>query len=73
MCLASLGTISFHEGRLQISEAGRKQKSQFEIAFKSVARFSTQFRAKESFKKSFWFKDGIISFLGWQKLERLQL
>ena len=25
MCLKGLGTISIHEGRLQISEAGRKQ------------------------------------------------
>ena len=45
MCLTSSGTISIHEERLQISEAGRR--SQFEIVFKSLARFSTQFRVKE--------------------------
>ena len=40
-----------HEERLHISEAGRKQMtSQFEIVFKSLVRFSTQFRVKESFK-----------------------
>ena len=46
----SSATISIHEQRLQISEAGRKQKSQFEIVFKSLARFSTQFRVTESCK-----------------------
>ena len=40
-----LGNDSTYDQRLQISEAGRKQN-----AFKSLARFSTQFRVKESFK-----------------------
>ena len=50
MYLTGSGTISIHKELLQISEAGRKQASQFEIVFKSLARFSTQFRVKESFK-----------------------
>ena len=55
VCLTNLGTISLQEERLQIFEEGRKQKveskrSQFEIEFKSLACFSTQFRVKESFK-----------------------
>ena len=49
VCLTSSGTIPIHEKRLQISEAGRKQK-EFEIVFKSLACFSTQFRVKESSK-----------------------
>ena len=48
------GTISIHEERLQISEPGRKQnESKFEVVFKSLARFNTQFRMQESFKLLF--------------------
>ena len=48
------GTIFIHEERLQISEPGRKQnESKFEVVFKSLARFTTQFRVKESFKLLF--------------------
>ena len=45
------GTIFIQEERLQISEAGRKQnESIWNRVFKSVARFSTQYRVKESFQ-----------------------
>ena len=51
MGLTGSGTISsVHEERLQLSEAGRKQKSKFENVFKSLAHLSTQVRVKESFK-----------------------
>ena len=42
-------TISIQGDRLQISEARRKQTSQFEIVVYSLARFSTQFK-KKNFK-----------------------
>ena len=41
---------SIHKERLQISES---KTNQFEIVFKSLARFSTQLRVKESFKLLF--------------------
>ena len=48
VCLKGSATISNHEERLQISEAGRKQLAiQFEIIFKSLAHFSKQFRVKK--------------------------
>ena len=50
MCLTGSQTISFHEEWLQISEADRSKTSQFEIVFKSLARFSTQLKVKENFK-----------------------
>ena len=43
------GTISIHEERFQISEAGRKQKESIWNHFKSLARLSAH-RVKESFK-----------------------
>ena len=46
-------TISIHEERLQISEAGRKQNKSIWNHFKSLAHFSTQFRVIESFKLLF--------------------
>ena len=55
MCLKGSATISIHEERLQISEAGRLENktNQFEIVFKSLVIFSTQFRVYESFKLLF--------------------
>ena len=47
MCLKGSGTISIHEERLKQAES---KTNQFEIVFKWLARFSTQFRVKESFK-----------------------
>ena len=46
VCLKGSATISIHEERLQISEAGRNQTNQFKIVFKSLARFGAQFRVK---------------------------
>ena len=46
MCLTGSGRFSIHEERLQLSEAGRKQKSQFENVFKSLTHLSTQVRIK---------------------------
>ena len=47
----SSGTIFIHEERFQISKARVVGKtSQFEIAFWSLARFSTQFTVNGSFK-----------------------
>ena len=46
--------ISIHKERFQITELWVESKmSQFEIVFKSLTRFSTQFRVKESFKLLF--------------------
>ena len=53
LCCVSDGFGDIHEEQLQISEPGRKQTSQFEIVFKSLARFSTPFGVKESFKLLF--------------------
>ena len=47
------GMIFIHEEWLQISEAGRKQKESIWNRFKSLARFSVQFRVIESFKMLF--------------------
>ena len=48
------GTISIHEGRLKISEAGWKQNESIWNRFeRSLAGFSTQFRVIESFKLLF--------------------
>ena len=44
------GTISIHAERLQISDAPRKQNESVWNRFKSLARFNTQIRVKESFK-----------------------
>ena len=53
MFLTGSGTTSVHEERLQTSEVGPEGKtSQFEIVFQALARFSTQFRVKKSFKLS---------------------
>ena len=49
VCLMGSGKISIHEERLQISNQVESKTSQFEIVFKSLERFSTQFRVKESF------------------------
>ena len=46
VCLKGSRTISIHEERLQISEAGRKQTNQFQIVFKSLACLSTQSKRK---------------------------
>ena len=50
LCLTGSGAVSIHEERLQISEAGRKQNKSIWNHFKSLARFSIQFREKKSFK-----------------------
>ena len=55
LCVWSPGSewfakISIHEERLQISEAGRKQNESISFLGRLIARFSTQFRVKESFK-----------------------
>ena len=47
VCLKGSATISIHEERLQ------SQTNQFEIVFKSLARSSSQYRVKESFKLLF--------------------
>ena len=49
LCLTGSGTISIHEKRLQISEQVESKTGQFEIVFKLLACFSTQFRVKEKF------------------------
>ena len=47
MCLRGSGTISIHENGLKQVES---KSIQYEIVFKLLARFSTQFRVQESFK-----------------------
>ena len=47
VCLKGSTIISIHEERLQITEAGRKQNELIWIFFKSLARFSAQFRVKK--------------------------
>ena len=53
VCLMGSETISIQEERLQISEPGRKQNESIWKRFKSLARFTTQFRAKENSKQLF--------------------
>ena len=49
-----LGMISIHEEQLQIFEKGSKAKLiNLKSFFKSLARFSRQFRIEESFKLLF--------------------
>ena len=52
MCLKGSATISIHEERLPVKflKQVESKTNQFENVFKLLARFSTQFRVKESFK-----------------------
>ena len=53
MCLKGSGTISIHENGFKFLNQVESKTIQFEIVFKLLARFSTQFRVKESFKLLF--------------------
>ena len=44
MCLTGSGTILFKRNGFKFLKQVESKKSQFEIVFKSLARFSTQFR-----------------------------
>ena len=47
------GTISIHGNGFKFLKQVKSKTNQFEIVFKSLARFSTQFRVKKSFKLLF--------------------
>ena len=47
------GTISIYGNGFKFLKQVKSKTNQFEIVFKSLARFSTQFRVKESFKLLF--------------------
>ena len=49
MCLKGSATTSIHEEWLQISEQVESKTNEFEIVFKSLARFSAQFKVKKVF------------------------
>ena len=59
MCLTGSGTISILKQR-------ESKKSLFEIVFKSLARFGTQFRVKEVLRRN-PIEDGAISGFSGQK------
>ena len=50
VCLTGSGTILFMRNDFKFLKQVESKMSQFEIVFKSLARFSTQFLVKESFK-----------------------
>ena len=50
VCLTGSRTISIHAERLQCLTHLESKTSQFEIVLSCQARFSAQFRVKESFK-----------------------
>ena len=50
VCLKYSGTILFMRNGLKFLNQVETKTTRFEIVFKSLARFSTQFRIKESFK-----------------------
>ena len=50
LCLTGSGTILFMRNGFKFLKQVESKRSQFEIGFKSLASFSTQFRVKESIK-----------------------